>query len=89
MNWLQRMGLAAPPSPAHPEPVVLRQAQDEREMLPEPETTAHERALAKARRDVRRFTVAIEQCAKGEARLSVLRDDLARATRRLTMLEDL
>ena len=87
MSWLDRMmGRAeAPAAPPLPPAVVAEPAPPE---LP-PTPTAHEAALAKARRDVRRFGMAIEQCQKGEARLRVLRDDLTRAERRLTMLEEI
>lgn len=81
------------PDPPAPEPVAQAEAAPA-PRAPEPpelpvEPSAHQRALAKAGRDVRRFTLAIEQCQKGEARLRVLRDDLTRAERRLTMLGEL
>ena len=93
MSWLDRMMgraeavLRDAPSQGSVAPQDERKAEAVPELPPTP--SAHEAALAKARRDVRRFGVAIEQCQKGEARLRVLRDDLTRAERRLALLETL
>lgn len=94
MERLQKaLGWPDPPAEAlpvlRPRPAPGQAAQDERVIELPPTPSAHELALAKAHRDVRRFGLAIEQCTKGEARLAVLRADLTRAERRLVMLGDL